>query len=90
MTVVKPRKKPLDTAKVFMNGASQAVRLPQAYRFKCGTVSIRRSGESVVLTPITVTWRDLRVEGEGLSDDFLEAALDDTDLLPLEERASFD
>lgn len=40
------------TAKLFMNGRSQAVRLPKAFRFEGMTeVFIERDGERVVLTP---------------------------------------
>lgn len=35
-------KKPQQTAKVFMSGRSQAVRLPKAFRFDCDEVYIRR------------------------------------------------
>lgn len=38
-----------DTAKVFMNGRSQAVRLPAAYRFKSAEVLIERRGGAVIL-----------------------------------------
>ena len=38
-----------DTARVFMNGRSQAVRLPAAYRFKGSVVLIERRGGAVVL-----------------------------------------
>lgn len=41
-------------AKLFRNGNSQAVRLPQEFRFKGDRVRIRRSGNSVVLEPVTV------------------------------------
>ena len=82
--------KTTDTAKVFMSGTSQAVRLPQRYRFRCDTVKIKRQGKSIVLTPIPATWDDLRVAGKALSDDFVEATLNGEDLLPLEERESFD
>jgi antitoxin VapB len=40
-------------AKLFMNGGSQAVRLPQEYRFEGDRVRIRRVGRSVILEPIT-------------------------------------
>ncbi len=73
-----------------MSGTSQAVRLPQRFRFKCDTVKIRRQGKSILLTPIPTSWEDLRVAGKALSEDFVEAALNDEDLLPLEERESFD
>jgi antitoxin VapB len=39
-------------AKLFQNGSSQAVRLPQEFRFKGDKVRIRRFGNSVVLEPL--------------------------------------
>lgn len=79
------------TAKVFMTGPSQAVRLPQAFRFECETVSIRREGNSLVLTPLPRTWDDLLIaEGEGFTDEFIASVLDDSDLLPLEKRAKIE
>ncbi len=39
-------------AKLFRNGSSQAVRLPQEFRFKGEKVRIRRSGNCVVLEPV--------------------------------------
>ena len=39
------------TAKLFRNGRSQAVRLPQEYRFQGDKVRIRRSGKGVLLEP---------------------------------------
>jgi antitoxin VapB len=39
-------------AKLFRNGSSQAVRLPQEFRFQGDKVRIRRSGNSVVLEPL--------------------------------------
>ena len=39
------------TAKLFRNGRSQAVRLPQEYRFRGDRVRIRRSGKGVLLEP---------------------------------------
>ena len=41
----------MDTAKLFMNGQSQAVRLPKEYRFSGDEVTIARFGELVVLCP---------------------------------------
>jgi antitoxin VapB len=37
--------------KVFMNGRSQAVRLPKEFRFDTEEVTIERQGDSVVLRP---------------------------------------
>ena len=42
---------PMQTAKLFKNGRSQAVRLPKEFRFEGEEVYVRREGKSVVLTP---------------------------------------
>jgi antitoxin VapB len=39
------------TAKVFMTGRSQAVRLPKDYRLECDEVIVERRGRQLVLTP---------------------------------------
>ena len=42
----------MDTAKLFLNGRSQAVRLPKAFRFEGLTeVYIQRDGDRVILSP---------------------------------------
>jgi antitoxin VapB len=41
-----------DTARLFTNGGSQAVRLPKAYRFEGRQVRIRRQGDAVILEPL--------------------------------------
>ena len=41
----------VETAKLFENGRSQAVRLPKAYRMKGKEVSITRVGDAVILLP---------------------------------------
>ncbi len=41
-----------ETARLFAHGGSQAVRLPKAFRFEGGEVSIRREGEAVILEPV--------------------------------------
>lgn len=47
-----------DTAKVFMSGPSQAVRLPKKFRFPegCSEVSVRRLGRHLVLSPRFDDW----------------------------------
>jgi antitoxin VapB len=47
-----------DTAKLFMNGRSQAVRLPAKYRFPGTEVFIRREGDEVVLSTQAGSWDD--------------------------------
>ena len=39
------------TAKLFMNGRSQAVRLPQEFRFEGKEVYITKRGNQVILSP---------------------------------------
>jgi antitoxin VapB len=41
----------MDKAKLFINGRSQAVRLPKAYRFKGKEVYIKKTSEGVLLIP---------------------------------------
>lgn len=41
----------MTTAKVFMTGRSQAVRIPRQFRFDSAEVFVRRRGDSLVLTP---------------------------------------
>jgi antitoxin VapB len=41
-----------NTAKVFMSGSSQAVRLPKAFRLPGGEVRVTRMGGGLLLTPI--------------------------------------
>jgi antitoxin VapB len=41
----------METAKLFTNGRSQAVRLPKAYRFKGNEVYIKKTPEGVLLIP---------------------------------------
>lgn len=62
----------MDTAKIFMNGRSQAVRLPKEYRFEGSEVYIKKVGNMVVLLPYQATWDALFDSLEMFSDDFLE------------------
>ena len=49
----------MDTAKIFKNGQSQAVRLPRNYRFEGAEVEIKKIGDAVLLTPIIHSWDHL-------------------------------
>lgn len=58
----KPTTSPLTerpTARVFMSGRSQAVRLPQEFRFECEEVAIRRHGRHIILSPRFADWKEL-------------------------------
>jgi antitoxin VapB len=62
----------METAKLFANGKSQAVRLPKAYRMKGKEVGITKVGNAVVLFPIETKWKSLIDSLEQFSDDFME------------------
>lgn len=44
------------TAKIFQNGASQAVRLPREFRFEGDEVCVKRIGAAVLLYPKDAAW----------------------------------
>ena len=49
----------METAKLFQNGKSQAVRLPKEFRFGSDRVYIKRVGDAVVLLPYQTPWNTL-------------------------------
>lgn len=49
----------METAKLFQNGKSQAVRLPKEFRFGSDRVYIKRIGNAVVLLPYQTPWETL-------------------------------
>ena len=61
----------METAKLFQNGQSQAVRLPKKYRFAGDKVLIKRMGNAVVLLPYRDSWEVLFDSLEEFSDDFM-------------------
>jgi antitoxin VapB len=61
----------MDTAKLFINGKSQAVRLPKEYRFEGEDVYIRKIGEVVYLFPKTSAWEVFMNGLNGFSSDFM-------------------
>lgn len=62
----------MDTAKLFSNGRSQAVRLPKAYRMPGKEVKISRSGKRVILEPLDPNWDEFFEALSDFSDDFME------------------
>jgi antitoxin VapB len=73
------------TAKLFMNGRSQAVRLPAPFRFPGREVYIEREGDAVILRPKPVGWDDFFARRSEVPEDFL---VEREDLVP-EEREPF-
>jgi antitoxin VapB len=59
-------------AKLFRNGNSQAVRLPQEFRFRGDRVRIRRVGGTVVLEPLISNVKEwfAEIDRHGLADAF--------------------
>lgn len=78
-------------ARVFMNGRSQAVRLPREFRFDTDRVGIRREGCNVILSPLYEDWNDYFANAPKVGDDFVAAMSGARrDLMPLEDRKSLD
>lgn len=73
----------MEKAKIFMNGGSQAVRLPKGYRFEGDEVIIRKVGSAVMLMPANDRWESMMKGLNGLTEDFLKDPIEE---LPLEER----
>jgi len=59
------------TAKLFMNGRSQAVRLPAEFRFPGTEVLVERDGTAVILRPKPSGWDDFFAKPPLTPDDFL-------------------
>jgi antitoxin VapB len=64
---------PMETARLFWSGRSQAVRLPKDFRFQGEEVRIRRHGNSVILEPIADDWSWLDAIVGELDEDFVQA-----------------
>lgn len=75
----------MKTAKIFMNGRSQAVRLPKEFRFDCDEVFVEKHGDSLVLTAKEPSWDEFFSLEPAFGPDFLAERED----LPPQERESF-
>ena len=60
------------TTKPFMSGRSQAIRIPQQYRFDDEEVVINKIGECLMIVPASALQRLFFYGAELLTDDFLE------------------
>jgi len=61
----------METAKLFMNGRSQAVRLPKEYRIDDTEVYVKRIGDIVMLIPRNSAWKAMEDSLSYFTDDFL-------------------
>ena len=63
----------MQTAKIFLNGRSQAVRLPKEFRFQGTDVFIKKIGNMVILLPKDDPWASLIGSLDQFSEDFMES-----------------
>ncbi len=73
----------MDTAKVFANGGSQAVRLPKDCRFSGDEVLVNRIGSVVILMPKDDPWQSMLDSLPLFTEDFLAEGIE---ALPVQER----
>lgn len=62
----------METAKLFENGRSQAIRLPKNYRFIGNEVNINKIGDVVMIMPKKSKWSSFAKAIELFSDDFMK------------------
>ncbi len=63
----------MQTAKIFINGRSQAVRLPKEFRFTGKDVFIKKIGKIVILIPKDDPWASLADSLDQFTGDFMES-----------------
>lgn len=61
----------MNTAKLFINGKSQAVRLPKEFKFEGKEVYVKRIGRNVMLIPKDDPWKELFESLDKFSKDFM-------------------
>lgn len=61
----------MHTAKIFKSGRSQAVRLPEEFRFEGDEVMVTRLGAAVVLLPKNHDWEVMFGALDGFGEDFM-------------------
>jgi antitoxin VapB len=59
------------TARLFVNGRSQAVRLPKEFQFSGESVYAQKVGEAVILVPFDKDWEVFMHGLNSFSDDFM-------------------
>ena len=61
----------MKTARLFVNGRSQAVRLPKEYQFRGDSVFMQKVGEAVILVPFDKEWEVFMHGLNSFSDDYM-------------------
>jgi antitoxin VapB len=77
----------METAKLFQNGSSQAVRLPKEFRFRGDRVYTKKIGNAVILLPVANAWTSLTESLSLFSDDFMS---DRRQLAPQKRKDTFE
>ena len=62
----------METAKVFANGRSQAVRLPKKYRLEEPEIFVQKVGNIILLIPKESRWQSFLVGVNSFTEDFFE------------------
>jgi antitoxin VapB len=73
----------METAKLFQNGNSQAVRLPKEFRMPGDMVKISQRGKQIILEPLETTWDALFEALDDFPEDFME---DGREQPPMQKR----
>ena len=63
----------MDTAKIFKNGSSQAVRLPKSCQFNTDAVVAHKIGNVVLLFSPEKAWEDLEKSLEYFTEDYMSS-----------------
>lgn len=63
----------MKSAKLFQNGRSQAVRLPEEFRFEGDVVFVKKIGNAIMLIPAISAWDGLWKSLDKFSPDFMSA-----------------
>ena len=66
----------IETAKIFENGRSQAVRLPKKFRFNTDEVIVQQLGDAVILVPKESMWQTFMDGLNSFTDDIFEGGRD--------------
>ncbi len=74
------------TAKIFQNGRSQAIRLPKEFRFEGKDFFIRKEGDNIILSAKPQSWDAFFLSKQTTSPDFMKNRAD----LDPEERVLFE
>ena len=73
----------IHTAQVFINGQSQAIRLPKEFRLDVDEVYISKQGENLIISPKKTNWDDFFDAPSAFGDDFLRER---EDMIPQERQ----